>query len=267
MDLSLLTDKVISLTKEVGEFIRGEALIFDREHVEYKGLNDMVSYVDKTAEIEIVRGLSSLLPQAGFVTEEKTNTKLEENYNWIIDPLDGTTNFIHGIPTFSISIALKYQEELILGVVYEISRDECFSAWKNGGAYLNTKRISVSKTPKIANTLLATGFPYYDFEKQEPYLNVFRELMQKCHGLRRIGSAAVDLAYVACGRFDGYFEYNLNSYDVAAGIVLVNEAGGQVFDFSGGNDSIVKRELIATNGNISEELLILIKKYFKNSIK
>jgi myo-inositol-1(or 4)-monophosphatase len=262
MDLSKLTSEVISLTKEVGEFIRAEALVFNRENVEYKGLHDMVSYVDKTAEIKLVKGLSALLPEAGFVTEEKTSSIKGEKYNWIIDPLDGTTNFIHGIPTFSVSIALQCDEELVLGVVYEINRDECFSAWKNGGAYLNNKRISVSNAPTIENTLLATGFPFYEFADMEPYLNVLRVLMQKCHGIRRIGSAAVDLAYVACGRFDGYFEYNLNSYDVAAGIVLVREAGGHIFDFKGGDECISRREIIATNGRISEELVNVIKKYF-----
>lgn len=262
MELSKLTGEVISLTKEVGEFIRAEALVFDRDNVEYKGLHDMVSYVDKTAEIRLVKGLSSLLPEAGFVTEEKTSSKQGEKYNWIIDPLDGTTNFIHGIPTFSVSIALQCNEELVLGVVYEINRDECFSAWKNGGAYLNNKRISVSKALAIENTLLATGFPFYEFADMEPYLNVLRVLMQKCHGIRRIGSAAVDLAYVASGRFDGYFEYNLNSYDVAAGIVLVREAGGHIFDFKGGDQCISRREMIATNGHISEEFVNIIKGYF-----
>ncbi len=263
MDLSALVKNVISLSKETGEFIRGEALIFDRGKIEYKGLHDMVSYVDKTAEINLVKGLSSLIPGAGFVTEEETRTILSDDYNWIIDPLDGTTNFIHGIPTFSISIALEYKRELIMGVVYEINRDECFSAWKNGGAYRNGERIFVSKAPAIENTLLATGFPFYEFSKMEKYLNVLRQLMQKCHGLRRIGSAAIDLAYVACGRFDGYFEYNLNSYDVAAGIVLVREAGGEVFDFSGGADIIARREVIATNGKISSELLGIIRTEFE----
>ncbi len=262
MELSVLTKKVISLTKEVGEFIRGESQIFDREHIEYKGLHDMVSYVDKTAERDLVKGLASILPEAGFITEEQTSTILADEYNWIIDPLDGTTNFIHGVPTFSISIALQYKNELVLGVVYEINRKECFSAWKNGGAYLNGKRISVSNAPAIENTLLATGFPFYEFSKLEKYLNVLRTLMQKCHGLRRIGSAAIDLAYVACGRFDGYFEYNLNSYDIAAGMVLVREAGGQVFDFKGTNDCFTRREIIATNGRISSELLDVIRKEF-----
>lgn len=262
MDLSILIQDVTKLTKDVGVFIRTEAAVFDRSHIEYKGLNDMVSYVDKTAEQMLVSGLATLLPSAGFITEEKTIDKTGETYTWIIDPLDGTTNFIHGIPTFSVSVALKQNEDLILGVVYEINRDECFYAWQNGGAWLNEKPISVSATQKISNTLLATGFPYYDFEKQQPYLNLFQELMRSCHGLRRIGSAAVDMAYVACGRFDGYYEYNLNAYDVAGGAVLVKEAGGDVFDFFGGNDFIARRELVATNGKISKEMLKYIKKHF-----
>jgi myo-inositol-1(or 4)-monophosphatase len=222
----------------------------------------MVSYVDKTAEIALVKGLRILLPEAGFVTEEKTATIAGEQYDWIIDPLDGTTNFIHGLPTYAISIALQCDGELVLGVVYEINRDECFSAWKNGGAYLNDKQISVSKASAIENTLLATGFPYYEFGRLDAYLAVLKELMQRCHGVRRIGSAAIDLAYVACGRFDGYFEFNLNSYDVAAGIVLVREAGGQVFDFTGGNNSIERREMLATNGLISDELLLILEEKF-----
>jgi myo-inositol-1(or 4)-monophosphatase len=262
MDLSSLTSDVISLTKEVGQFIRKESLVFDQRQVEYKGLHDMVSYVDKTAEIALVKGLRLLLPEAGFVTEEKTATIAGEQYDWIIDPLDGTTNFIHGLPTYAISIALQCDGELVLGVVYEINRDECFSAWKNGGAYLNDKQISVSKASAIENTLLATGFPYYEFGRLDAYLAVLKELMQRCHGVRRIGSAAIDLAYVACGRFDGYFEFNLNSYDVAAGIVLVREAGGQVFDFTGGNNSIERREMLATNGLISDELLLILEEKF-----
>jgi myo-inositol-1(or 4)-monophosphatase len=222
----------------------------------------MVSYVDKTAEIALVKGLRILLPEAGFVTEEKTASIAGEQYDWIIDPLDGTTNFIHGLPTYAISIALQCDGELVLGVVYEINRDECFSAWKNGGAYLNDKQISVSKASAIENTLLATGFPYYEFGRLDAYLAVLKELMQRCHGVRRIGSAAIDLAYVACGRFDGYFEFNLNSYDVAAGIVLVREAGGQVFDFTGGNNSIERREMLATNGLISDELLLILEEKF-----
>lgn len=263
MDLSKLAADVISLSKLAGEFIRQEALVFDSRNIEYKGLHDMVSYVDKTTEQKLVDGLSLLLPEAGFVTEENTKNTLGKEYNWIIDPLDGTTNFIHGIPTFSISIALQHDNELVLGVVYEINRDECFYAWKDGGAYLNNKRISVSKTPQLENSLLATGLPFYEFSKLDSYLDTLKVFMQKCHGIRRIGSAAIDLAYVASGRFDGYFEYNLNSYDIAAGMVLVREAGGQVFDFKGTDDCFARREIIATNGLISTEILEVILEKFK----
>ncbi|MFM6976048.1 MAG: inositol monophosphatase family protein [Sphingobacteriaceae bacterium] len=262
IDLVSLNGKVVQLARQVGEFIRQERLTFTHHQIEYKGLNDLVSYVDKTAEVQLVKGLSEILPEAGFITEEKTATTVGEVYQWIIDPLDGTTNFIHGIPTYSVSIALQQHDELVLGVVYEVCRDECFYAWKDGGAWLNGEPIQVSKAPKLQNTLLATGFPYYDFKKKEPYLQVFQEMMEKCHGLRRIGSAAVDLAYVACGRFDGYFEYNLNAYDVAGGAVLVKEAGGEIFNFSGGADFLSTRELVATNSLISKEMLSIITKHF-----
>lgn len=262
MNLVALSEKVIRLTKEVGEFIRTEAKSFSQDKIEYKGLNDLVSYVDKTAETRLVEGLNNLLTESGFITEEKTINKIGEVYNWIIDPLDGTTNFIHGIPTFAISIALKRNHEIVLGVVYEINRDECFSAVKGEGASLNNSKIQVSKAEKIADTLLATGFPYYDFSLQEAYLGVFKELMQKSHGIRRIGSAAVDLAYVAAGRFDAFFEYNLHSWDVAAGIIIVQEAGGEVIDFSGGDKAIERRELLATNSKITAEMLNIVQKYF-----
>lgn len=264
MNLEKLTHQVIELAKSAGGFIREEALRFDAGNIEYKGLNDMVSYVDKGAEERIVAGLSERLPSAGFITEEQTINKVGEEFNWIVDPLDGTTNFIHGIPAFSVSIALEQNGEIVLGVVYEVNRDECFYAWKNGGAFLNGKSISVTANETFSRSLLATGFPYYNFEKLERYINVFRELTQVSHGIRRIGSAAVDMAYVACGRFDGFFEYNLNSYDIAAGIILVREAGGVVMNFSGTEEVIEARELIAGNPFIGPELQKLISKHFNN---
>jgi myo-inositol-1(or 4)-monophosphatase len=262
MDLQQLTTKVIELSKEVGGFIRTEGEKFNSDDIEYKGLNNLVSYVDKGAEERIVAGLSELLPEAGFITEEDTINKKGEVYEWIVDPLDGTANFIHGLPTFSVSIALQQNGELVLGVVYEICRDECFYAWKDGGAYVNGKKISVSASEEFSQSLLATGFPYYDFDKLEKYINVFRELTKVCHGLRRVGSAAVDLAYVACGRFDAYFEYNINSYDVAAGIVLVREAGGEARNFKGGEEYFESREIVATNKRITTKLLDVIQKHF-----
>jgi len=262
MQLEQIATQVIEIAKQAGDFIRQERKTFNIDKVEYKGLNDLVSYVDKTAEGVIVAGLEKVLPEAGFITEEQTKTTIAERYNWIIDPLDGTTNFIHGVPSFSVSIALKEYDELVLGVVYEINLDECFYAWKGSPAYLNGKEIKVSKAPKIADSLIATGFPYYDFTKQPQYINLFTHLMKNSHGLRRLGSAAVDLVYTAAGRFDAFYEYNLNAWDVAAGIVIVRQAGGEVVNFSGGDEVLNTRELIATNGKITDELVGVVQQYF-----
>ncbi|MBE9664613.1 inositol monophosphatase [Mucilaginibacter myungsuensis] len=262
MMLQQILDQVVEVSKQAGAFIRQERQKFDPSKIEYKGLNDMVSYVDKTAEQIIVKGLEQILPEAGFITEEKTRTDLGERYNWIIDPLDGTTNFIHGIPSFSVSIALKEYDELVLGVVYEVNLDECFYACKGEPAYLNGEIIRVSDRDNVGTSLIATGFPYYDFSKQGDYMALFTELMQKCHGLRRLGSAAVDLAYTACGRFEAFYEYNLNAWDIAAGVVIVRQAGGDVVNYTGGDEVMESRQLLATNGKITGELLGIVQKYF-----
>jgi len=262
MQLKEVTLKVVDIAKEVGAFIREQRKTFSTDQIEIKGLNDLVSYVDKSAEQKIVAALENILPGAGFITEEKTINKTGERYNWIIDPLDGTTNFIHGLPVYSVSIALQEYGELVAGVVYEINQDECFYACKGSPAYLNGKEIKVSNCPTVAQSLLATGFPYYDFGKQATYIELFTELMRGCHGLRRLGSAAVDLAYTACGRFDAYYEYNLNAWDAAAGIVIVRQAGGEVVNFKGGDECLNTRELLATNGKLTKELLQVIQKYF-----
>jgi myo-inositol-1(or 4)-monophosphatase len=262
MTLNPIINQVTEVAKQAGQFIRQERLTFDADRIEYKGLNDLVSYVDKTAEQKIVAGLEKILPEAGFITEEKTTTKIGDTYNWIIDPLDGTTNFIHGLPVYSVSIGLQKNDELVLGVVYEINQDECFYAHSDSPAYLNGKEIKVSNKPTVADSLIATGFPYYDFSKQAAYIELFTELMRNCHGLRRLGSAAVDLAYTACGRFESFFEYNLNPWDVAGGIVIVKQAGGHVVNFKGGDEVLHTRELLATNGKITGEMLEYIQKYF-----
>ncbi|MEO6979261.1 MAG: inositol monophosphatase family protein [Mucilaginibacter sp.] len=262
MELDKIINSVIDISKQAGGFIREQRKTFSADKIELKGLNDLVSYVDKTAEEIIVKALVKVLPEAGFLTEEKTISKTGERYNWIIDPLDGTTNFIHGLPVFSVSIALQEYDELVLGVVYEVNMDECFYAWKGSPAYMNGNIIKASDTPTIDKSLLATGFPYYDFTKQPAYIALFTELMKNCHGLRRLGSAAVDLAYTACGRFDAFYEYNLNPWDVAAGIVIVRQAGGQVVNFKGGDEILNSRELLATNGKITVEMLEVIEKYF-----
>ncbi|NME69401.1 inositol monophosphatase family protein [Flammeovirga aprica] len=252
--------KVIKLTEEVGHFIATERQNFDDSKIEYKGLNDLVSYVDKTAEKKIVEGLESIMPEAGFIGEEGTNRSSSNGLKWIIDPLDGTTNFIHGIPIFSISIGLVSETDYCLGVVREVNLDECFYAWKDGGAFLNGSPIHVSRQTELKSGLIATGFPYYDFEKMPQYMNILMGMMEGCHGVRRLGSAAVDLAYVACGRLEGFFEYNLNAWDVAAGAIIVKEAGGVVSTFSNNPSYIEDREIIAAPPSIHKEMQSVIYK-------
>jgi myo-inositol-1(or 4)-monophosphatase len=262
MNYELICNKVISVVKLTGNFIRKEAMQFDVQKIEYKGLNDMVSYVDKTAEQKLVQNLEKLIPDAGFITEEKTINRAGKTYTWIIDPLDGTTNFIHGIPAYGISVAL-YEDGLpVIGVVYELNRGEMFYSHKGGLAFMNKKEIKVSVNPDLKSSLLATGFPYYQFDKQPQYLKLLAEMMQKSHGVRRIGAAAVDLVYTACGRFDAFFEFNLQQWDFAAGCFIVQQAGGEVYDFAGGNDYFEKREILATNGKLTAEMLTAIKQYF-----
>ncbi len=253
IDLIPVCEQVKLLVLEVGEFIRKEALKFDASKIEIKGLNDLVSFVDKEAEKKLVLGLKAIISKAGFITEEGTADKAREKYIWIVDPLDGTTNFIHGLPVYSISIALMYQNTLELGVVYEINRDELFYAYKGGGAWLNDNQISVSPISSLSNSLLATGFPYHNFDQLESYSQMLTYFMKHTHGLRRMGSAAVDLAYVACGRFEGFFEYNLNAWDVAGGAFIVQEAGGTVTEFNGGSNVLFGRSIVAAGG-VGKEL-------------
>ena len=261
MNLEYITDKVAAIAYETGEFIRSERTRFSYDEVEFKGDSDLVSYVDKESEKQLIAGLEKLLPEAGFITEEETIEQAQKEYTWIIDPLDGTTNFVHGIPNYCVSIGLMHEDKIVAGVVYEVANDELFHAWKNGGAYLNKRQIHVSKATSFKDCVLATGFPYYNFEKLAEYLKILNQLMKDTQGLRRMGSAAADMAYVACGRYGGYFEYNLNSYDIAGGIILVQEAGGMVTDFSGGDNFIFGREIVA-GGGIHGQLLSSIKKYW-----
>jgi len=228
---------------------------FDASMIENKGLHDLVSYVDKESEQRIIAALQVLLPDSGFIAEEGTSDKHGERFNWVIDPLDGTTNYIQGVPIYAVSIGLLDGDELVLGVVYEVGHDECFYAWKNGGAYLNGQPIHVSTRGDIQDALLATGFPYNDFSKMESYMEFLEWTMKNARGVRRLGSAATDLAYVACGRFDSFWEYDLKPWDVAAGTVIVKEAGGTVTDYKGGTDYLFGREIVATNGLLDKLIL------------
>ncbi len=251
-----------TLTKQTGDFIRQQRKNFSFSSVEKKGFNDLVSYVDITAEKMLVEGLQKILPGSGFITEENTLNIEGKEFQWIIDPLDGTTNFVHGVPCFCISVALMQNKQLVVGVIYEINLDECFYAWKDSPAFLNEKEIKVSVIDKLKDSLLATGFPYTNFERMQPYMEVFDFCMRNTHGLRRLGSAAVDMAYVAAGRFEGFYEYGLNAWDVAAGAFIIERAGGKVSDFSGGDNYIFGKEIIATNSAISKEFLDVVRQKF-----
>lgn len=261
-DLKTLCLQVSEICKSTGSFIREELDKVRMHHIESKGTHDFVTYVDKTAEKQLVQALQKLMPHAGFVTEENTIAREDRHWMWIIDPLDGTTNFIHGLPCFSISVGLMHKGQMVLGVVYEINLDECFYSWGDGKSWLNGSEIRVSDTLKLTDSLLATGFPYHDYSRLAKYLELFTWCLHNTHGVRRLGSAAVDLVYVACGRFDAFFEYGLNAWDVAAGTFIVQQAGGKVTDFSGKEDFIFGKELIATNTHIADEFLTVAHKAF-----
>ncbi len=254
MNLQHLIEITIELSKQAGAFIRDQYFSFSEKDVQTKSLNSLVSYVDVTAEKILVEGLKKEFPEAGFLTEEKTIEESQSEWLWIIDPLDGTTNFIQGIPTFAVSVGLMHNGKMKLGVVYEVMRDECFSAYEGSQSQLNGKPIHVSEKKSLADSLIATGFPYEKFDYLPAYLKTLEHFMTSTRGVRRIGSAAVDLAYTACGRFDGFFEYNLNPWDVAAGAFIVQQAGGTVTDFSGGENFIFGRETLASNGLVNDEM-------------
>jgi myo-inositol-1(or 4)-monophosphatase len=262
IDLLQLEKDVIELSTEVASFISQEVANFDKSKIEHKDTaNNLVSYVDKESEKKIVKTLKKILPGSGFLAEEGTSSVGSNEYRWIIDPLDGTTNFTHGLPPYAISIGLAREDKIVLGVVYEVSRSECFNAIEDGDAYCNGKRIQVANTSSLNESLLATGFPYYHFDKREEYLSIIKTYLEITHGVRRMGSAATDLAYVACGRMDGFFEYNLNPWDVAAGSLIVQRAGGIVSDFKGNNNFLYGGEICAA-GAIHAEMVDIIKRHW-----
>ena len=264
MDYNLLCKETIRICKDAGLFISQQLNRITENDIEQKGAHDFVTFVDKTAEEMLVKALHQILPEAGFIAEEGTSSVRGLRYNWVIDPLDGTTNFLHGLPCFCVSVALVDNDEPVIGVVYEINLDECFSATKGGGAFLNGNPIRVSSQKNMDRALIATGFPYNDYSLLPKYMLVFEHLIRTATGVRRLGSAAADLAYVACGRFEFFFEYSLKHWDVAAGILLVTEAGGVVTDFSGGKEYLFGRQMLASNAEMASEAADLMNQYFNN---
>ncbi len=232
-----------------------------RVKIEYKGDVDLVTEADRASEALIVERISAKWPKHDLVGEEGARAQYGSEYRWYVDPLDGTTNFAHGFPVFCVSLAVEYRGQIVAGVLYDPTRDELFSAERGSGAYLNARRIHVSKTKDLAESLLATGFPSHKRHKN-PNIHFYHEVTLRTHGVRRAGSAALDLACVASGRFDGFWEFNLNPWDTGAGVLLVQEAGGQVTRFGGEPFSIDSKETVASNGLIHADLLKVFQDIF-----
>ncbi len=225
-----------------------------RVEVEYKGDVDLVTEADRASEALITDRIRARWPRHDLLAEEGTNTRTGSDYLWYIDPLDGTTNFAHSFPVFCVSLALEYKGERIAGVLYDPTRAELFAAEKGGGAWLNQRRIHVSQVGNLAECLVGTGFPSHK-RHQNPNIFFYHQITLRTHGVRRPGSAALDLACVASGRYDGFWEFNLNPWDTAAGVLLVEEAGGKVTDFSGGPFQIASREVLASNNLVHADLI------------
>jgi myo-inositol-1(or 4)-monophosphatase len=222
--------------------------------VEYKGDADLVTIADRQSEILIRERIRKNWPAHDVLGEEQGLADTGSDYRWYVDPLDGTTNFAHGFPVFCVSLALEHKKQRIAGVIYDPTRDELFAAAKGSGAYLNQQRIRVSKTERLSECLVATGFPSHKRHKN-PNIHFYHQITLHTHGVRRAGSAALDLCCVACGRFDGFWEFNLNPWDTAAGVLIVEEAGGKVSDFRGGPFQLDSRETLATNGLVHGAML------------
>lgn len=263
MNYEELCQATIEVAAEAGKYIFSSIKSISMNAVEVKGLHNFVTEVDKAAEALIISKLKNLVKDAGFIAEEGTLQTKGDQYNWIIDPLDGTTNFIHGAPPVAVSIALVEHNKPVVGVVYEIWLKEAFYAWKGSAAYLNGKEIQVSDTHTVKNALIATGFPYHNFDRIQGFMNTIDYFFTNTHGVRRLGSAATDLAYVAAGRYDGFYEYNLSPWDVAAGALIVTQAGGRVTDFKGGEDFLFGREIVAANHHIHTDFLNDVARFMK----
>lgn len=265
MDLEKIAAQVVDVVKQAGEFIRSERLKFLTDGIEEKGFNNLCTYVDMQTEQFLVENLAKIMPQAGFITEEETSGKQSGTYTWIVDPLDGTTNFTRGFPTYSSTVALAYGREILLGVTYEVCRDEMFVAWKGGGAFCNKKPIKVTSNSTLQSSFTIVGFPYDLLGKSPQYFAMLSKLNGQSMGIRCTGSAAVDMAYVAAGRVDAFFEFNLKLWDIAAGIILVQEAGGKVTDFTGGKNYWDGSQVLAA-GDVHGNTMQFIQENFNDKL-
>ncbi len=254
----------IRAARKAGDIINRNIDRVNEIRVGSKGPHDFVTEIDQRAEAAIVEIIQRAYPEHGILAEEGTRIE-SQDYEWIIDPLDGTTNFIHAVPSLAVSIGVRRQNRLEHAVVYDPLRNELFTASRGGGAHLNDRRLRVSQRRDLDDSLIATGFPFRDFSYLDEYLAIFKNLMQKTAGLRRAGSAALDLAYVAAGRYDGFWEFHLKPWDVAAGALLIQEAGGLATDFHGEQDFLQSGNIVAGNLRVHALLLQHIQKELPRS--
>lgn len=255
-------DTAIKAARQAGEFIlsnRGTLLASD---IDTKQAFDFVTRVDKESEAIILDILRSKFPDHSFLAEESMHDAATDGYRWIIDPLDGTSNYIHGFPVTAVSIALQLGEELVAGVVLDPFRNELFTAIKAEGAFLNGKRIYVSATDTMGSALIGTGFPFKQKHLIDHYLRLFKKVLVEVSDLRRPGSASIDLSYIACGRFDGFFEIGLMPWDCAAGALMIKEAGGIITNFGGGDEILTHGNIVAGNPQMHARLLKMTKEVF-----
>lgn len=247
----------IEIAREAGIFLKNK--LYSEHTIDYKGEINLVTEADKISEKMITSKITTLFPDHDILAEESTTIDRGSDFRWIIDPLDGTTNYAHGYPYFCVSIALERLDTMIVGIVYDPMLDEMFVAEKGKGAFVNEREIHVSNTREVIKSLLATGFPYDIREDSHNNLNYFNEMILQAQAIRRAGSAALDLAYVAAGRFDGFWELKLNPWDIAAGWLLVEEAGGIVTDMGGKNYFIESPSILASNGRIHAEMMAILE--------
>jgi myo-inositol-1(or 4)-monophosphatase len=252
-------ETAIEIAHEAGTLLRR----YFEQHVAYemKGDHDLVTEADRASEKLVVERLTQHFPEHGIVAEEGSGHDSSSGYRWYVDPLDGTTNFAHGYPAWNVTLALEKDEELIAGVIFDGFRNELFAAERGGGAWLNGRRMHVSKAARVADSLLATGFPNHN-RHTNPNIHFFHEMATTAHGVRRSGSAGIDLACVAAGRLDGFWEIGLSPWDMAAGILLVEEAGGVCSDMKGGKHYLRSPHILTDNGRIHEELLATFGEIF-----
>jgi myo-inositol-1(or 4)-monophosphatase len=256
----------VKAARRAGNLIHRASDNIDHLTVTKKSHSDYVSEVDRAAEQIIIKTLLEAYPDHAILAEE-SGTQGESDYVWIIDPLDGTTNFLHGFPQYAVSIGLQHKGQLTQAVVYDPTKNDLFTASRGRGAFLNDRRIRVSKRKEMADALIGTGFPYTRFEHVDAYLAIFRDVMQQTAGLRRPGAASLDLAYTAAGRYDGFFETGLKPWDIAAGCLLITEAGGMVGDLQGKDGFLQSGHLCAGNPNIYEQMLKLMAPHLTPGLK